>query len=65
MDYTVYTIWGALSNSIVTLGPKGYTISMPDFKIVSDYKMTATSPRRWTNWSKVWQRSTNTRRCSV
>jgi excinuclease ABC subunit B len=32
-------------NSIVTIVAKSYTISMPDFKIVSDFKMTGDQPQ--------------------
>jgi excinuclease ABC subunit B len=35
----------ALSIGVVTFIPKSYTISMPDFKIVSDFKMTGDQPQ--------------------
>jgi len=38
-------ISGVLSIAVVTSVPKSYTISMPDFKIVSDFKMTGDQPQ--------------------
>jgi excinuclease ABC subunit B len=42
---SVYKISGALSIGVVTAIAKGYTISMSEFKIVSDFKMTGDQPQ--------------------
>jgi excinuclease ABC subunit B len=44
-DDSVYKISGALSIGVVSIAVKSYTVSMSEFKIVSDFKMTGDQPQ--------------------